>query len=272
MAHFSFLAPRFSSNNDDLSRSIAAVVDAQEIRKSASKRYWMSPHVSACATSNGIVLLDLVKNRYFGLPEKEAQVLYSIVHDWPEPLGAKPVATDSPSPDFANGLLEAGVLTTNPIKRHSLLVPVNLTGVLTSVGEELIQNIPINTEHVMRFAQAWLWARRSARIHPLQNAVRTVTDLKARRAKSTTDSDEQRLVELVCVFRRLRPFVFTAHKQCLLHALALVRFLSYYDTFPVWVIGVKTSPWGAHSWVQHGNLVLDTVPEKVFDFTPILAV
>jgi len=83
---------------------------------------------------------------------------------------------------------------------------------------------------------------------------------------------EQRAVELVCLFRRLRPLAFTAKDQCLFHALALVRFLAFYSVFPVWVVGVRTRPWAAHSWVQQGTLLLDSNPEHVCEYTPILSV
>ena len=45
-----------------------------------------------------------------------------------------------------------------------------------------------------------------------------------------------------------------------------------YDVYPTWVIGVRTKPWAAHSWVQQGTLLLDANPEQVCDYSPILAI
>ena len=65
------------------------------------------------------------------------------------------------------------------------------------------------------------------------------------------------------MFRRLRPYAFAAKDQCLFHALALLKFLAYYNIFPTWVIAVRPTPWAAHSWLQLGNHVLDCNPEEI---------
>jgi hypothetical protein len=52
----------------------------------------------------------------------------------------------------------------------------------------------------------------------------------------------------------------------------MIEYLSMYHVFPEWVIGVRTQPFGAHSWVQNGAVVLNDTPERVSSFTPILAV
>ena len=91
----------------------------------------------------------------------------------------------------------------------------------------------------------------------------------------TSDSevvDLQRTIELVSVFRRLRPYAFEAKDRCLFHALALQRFLFRYGSYPTWVVGVSARPWAAHSWVQVEECVLDSSPEDVCAFTPVLAV
>ena len=77
---------------------------------------------------------------------------------------------------------------------------------------------------------------------------------------------------MVDIFRRLRPFAFAVEGRCLLHALTLMRFLGKYQLHPEWVIGVTTQPWGAHSWVQWEHYLLDSNPEKVCGYTPIMMV
>ena len=64
----------------------------------------------------------------------------------------------------------------------------------------------------------------------------------------------------------------TAEGYCLLHALTLVKFLRCYGCYPEWVIGVAAQPFGAHAWVQWHHYLLDTNPEKVCRYTPILVV
>jgi hypothetical protein len=70
----------------------------------------------------------------------------------------------------------------------------------------------------------------------------------------------------------MRPFAFTSLDQCLFHALALTRFVNDSGQLATWVIGVRLRPWGAHSWVQQNHRVLDTTPEIVREYAPILAV
>jgi hypothetical protein len=66
--------------------------------------------------------------------------------------------------------------------------------------------------------------------------------------------------------------LFTAHDRCLHDSLTLVRFLATKRLFPRWVIGVRTRPFAAHSWVQSGPTVLNDVHEHARDYRPILVV
>jgi hypothetical protein len=76
----------------------------------------------------------------------------------------------------------------------------------------------------------------------------------------------------VAAFHRLAPFVFTTRDACMLHSLALKRFLSLYDIRTHWVFGVSTTPFVAHCWLQHDSLVLNDEPEHVTKFTTIMSV
>jgi hypothetical protein len=80
------------------------------------------------------------------------------------------------------------------------------------------------------------------------------------------------LRDAVSAYTRMRPFLFTVHDKCLHDSLTLVGFLAKEGMFARWVIGVRTRPFAAHSWVQSGHLVLNDVPEHVRTYTPILTV
>lgn len=58
----------------------------------------------------------------------------------------------------------------------------------------------------------------------------------------------------------------------MLDSLVLIEFLALHDVFPDWVIGVKTLPFTAHSWVQTGRFVLNGNPGYVRGYVPILVV
>ena len=52
----------------------------------------------------------------------------------------------------------------------------------------------------------------------------------------------------------------------------MVQFLGAEGIHPDWVFGVKTEPFDAHCWVQHGEVVLNDAPDRVRQYSPILVV
>lgn len=246
---------------------------AQNDRQQDLAQYWMPAHVRACPTSSGAVILDLKRNRYFGIGTKETRALFTLEKNWSQANARagrllEPMPLDS-ALRLANHFVEAGFLSPSVPEPALTTGAIDLSGTLTSVGHEVGRSVSIGPGHFMRFLRACAWARRSLRSRTLYSVACEISGAKRQLSPSF---DEQRAIDLVCVFRRLRPFAFTAKDQCLFHALALVKFLSCYQVFPTWVIGVRARPWAAHSWVQEGSLLLDSNPEHVCEYTPILTV
>jgi hypothetical protein len=149
---------------------------------------------------------------------------------------------------------------------------VAIDGELVSVGDELDAYSSIEWHHVVNFCRAFVSAKFALRWLSLRRIAHSVA---CRRPASTSEDDHSMLdqtVKLVCTFRRIRPWAFTAKDNCLLHALVLIKFLDFYRIPTTWVFGVKVNPWGAHTWAQRGRYLLDTNPEKVCTFTPILGI
>jgi hypothetical protein len=140
---------------------------------------------------------------------------------------------------------------------------------LVSVGDELRPDVRIRLQDILNFALAYAYARLSLRWRHISAVA---ADVRKSRERISTSFDHTATSYYVAVFRRLRPYFFTADGQCLFHALCLVLFLRRHGIVPTWVIGVKTGQWQAHSWVQEGPYLLDTNPEKVCEFTPILGI
>jgi hypothetical protein len=241
------------------------------------KAYWLPPHVRACSTATGTVLLDLRRNRYFGVGRKESRALSSLAANWQHAQSASATFASDPEPlpladavRIADKLVQAGLLS-NDASAPAAFTPtqIDLNSLLTSVGHELNRKSPIRWRHIIDFVRACTWARRSVRSRTLYLVAE---EIGRRKNDAGAPFDADRAIELVGVFRRLRPHTFAARDQCLFHALALVKFLGSYDIYPTWVIGVRTKPWAAHSWVQQGTLLLDANPEQVCDYTPILAI
>ena len=64
----------------------------------------------------------------------------------------------------------------------------------------------------------------------------------------------------------------SAADRCLPRSIALALRLARDGLAAQLVIGVRTSPFGAHSWAQHEDEVLNDSVEEVLRFTPILIV
>lgn len=238
--------------------------------------YWLPAHVYACEMSSAVILLDLKKDRYFGLDRKESSWLSSVVRNWPNATPGS-AASSSASHEFcvsaAADLLRSELLTRDePNCRFSNASAIDLDGELISIGDELHSRPPVCTMDVLNLLRAYGHARAALRWRSFYDVVHDVWRRKQRAANPMPEEHLERVIDLVCVFRRLRPIVFNAKDMCLIHALTLTTFLSYYGVYPAWVIGVQMQPWCAHSWVQYRNLLFDTNPEKVCEYTPILVV
>lgn len=239
---------------------------------SIGRALWLADHVRICRSDCGTVLLDLRKGKYFALSAHDSDALGTVVKNWPtDTMGSEsPTFTDDGhAPKLVADLSSAGLLAFTPSRTAVSPARTASSASLVAVGEDVSVNVRVRAAHVRAFTSACVWALAILKLKTFESLVR---DLSDRKNANSAAVDEGRLIELVSVFRLLRPFAFTAHDRCLFHALALTRFLSYHKLFVTWTIGVRVNPWGAHSWVQHENLILDATPEKVVEFTPILTV
>lgn len=237
-------------------------------------RYWIPAHVRVCPLLASTILLDLKRNRYFGIGTRETRALSTLALNWNEASGAS-AAIEPLAPDaaiaMADALVAAGLLSRDaPVDQTTFRdAPPDLSGALTSAGHELSRETSLRVAHVAAFLGALAWTRRALRSRSLYSIACEVHD---RKVAARGAFDAQRAIELVGIFRRLRPHTFAARDRCLFHSLALVRFMSRHAVFPTWVIGVRAKPWGAHAWVQQDKLLLDASPEHVCEYTPILTV
>jgi hypothetical protein len=274
---------RAAEHRTSLSESPVSSADENSIfsRPSAScevsdsHRYWLANLVFVAPTRNGAIILDLSRNRYLGVGQNETRALEQVVEDWP----VRSVNLKKPPNRYiANselidslssiGLIRLGTHEPCAIPKTSIC----LDGELIAIGDEIDATANVCIGHVLVFLYALISSSLALRFRSISSIIQHIHARRATAARIGNDFDWRRATELVSIFRRIRPYAFVAGGNCLLHALTLVRFLAHYDEFPQLVLGVKVDPWGAHSWVQHGNFLLDTNPEKVCGFTAILAV
>jgi hypothetical protein len=230
-------------------------------------------------TSDGSVVLDVRRDKYLGLGREETEILADTVSGWPEPLWPRSLLLEKgaalrTTSQICEQLVEHGVLERIFEGRvaRAVITLKDMRGEWISIGDELEVRGRLVLHHVGNFAAAYIWARWSLTLRPFSVVVQEIAAHKRHAIRRNAPWHPNSVAALVDVFRQLRPFVFAAEGRCLLHAVTLMKFLCRYGLGPEWVIGVTTQPWAAHSWVQWGNFLLDTNPENVCAFTPIMIV
>lgn len=238
--------------------------------------YLLAPHVYACVSGQHVVLMDLERDKYVAVAP--AHRLAAWVLGWP--VGSMHASDSSHDADADAGadalvaqMLAHGMLVSDPhIGKPA--VPVSAARPARSLVEfDLDTRPPSGGSLLWRFGASYLQAKLALKLRPIQTIVEGVRDRKARRsARAAREVDPVRLRELVSAFTRLRPLFYTLRSACLLDSLTMVRFLDAEGIHPAWVFGVKTEPFDAHCWVQHGETVLNDAPDRVRQYSPILVV
>lgn len=237
-------------------------IDAQRLR--------LADHVRACRVDDQVILLDLNRGNYLGIGGPQLHALSSLISDWP-------AADLDPVPQADAGVLAGWI---EPLQRQHLLTDAPGHQAPRVPLAEPVDSLDIDDEpqhpvdECRQLLQLWhttiittLWLRRRS----LTRIAADLADMRGRDAEPV-DVPSTRLRATVSTYTRLRPFVFTAHDRCLHDSLTLVRFLAARNLSARWVIGVRTRPFMAHSWVQSGGLVLNDLAENVRRYQPILVV
>jgi hypothetical protein len=232
-----------------------------------SRKYCIPHHVYLCQTEDGIVFLDLRKDKYLGLGGDAVASLADVVDGWPVSScghsGQEWLAT-------AEELARRGLLTTDSTRGKSA-APIKVAQIEMAHSVSCSCRRPrIEPIHVTKFLLSCLQAAYQLRCRSLEAIADGIAKRKAH--KDAGSLEIRRAFELALAFRRLRSFLFTEKDNCLFSALALLHFLAKHSMYPTWIIGVRTGPFGAHSWIQLGSLVLDGDPKEVSYYTPLLAI
>ncbi len=234
-------------------------------------RLRLADHVRACEVAGQVILLDLLHGRYIGLGGGHARRLADAIDGWPAADSTSSAA--SPSADAARllqPLLAQGLLT-----HHAGAAPA------ATAIEEPARSLDVHdtmatrragVHDLCRFVQAAAVASLWLRWRSMHGIASAVAARRPRLDRASDGNAVQRLHSAMTTYEKLRPLVFTARDRCLFDSLALMNFLAGERLFPSWVIGVKTGPFRAHSWVQSGDLVLNDQHENVRRFKPILVV
>lgn len=246
--------------------------DADEVER--AQRYFIAGHVHLCEAGNQVIFLDLRRDKYLAIGRAERQALSGVVSGW---CTSDTVATATSAPpqrrdDVIRSMLKLGLLTTNEGVGKAAASPVVDLVTEVLVDDDFERNTRAGVGAATAFLFACARAKAALTMQPFERVVGAVRRRKEKSATCTDLIDLAKCRELVSMFDRLRPFVFTSKDACLFDSLALIEFLALHKTYPTWLIGVTAQPFAAHSWVQHHRFVLNGSVEYVRRYTPILAV
>ena len=232
--------------------------------------YRLADHVRACNVDGQVILLDLQRGKYIGTGGPLLSALASKIADWPVDASDEVPAADDGIDRWIGDLRQQGLLvgTSAPMPERAAL-PSPLDSL--SHGEHASSSgVQWRRLACLGYSAAITthWLRR----HSLATIARKVLRLRAVQSSAHVDGHAGDLRRASAWYLRSRPLVITAHDKCLHDSLTLLRFLAFEKQCACWVVGVRTRPFAAHSWVQSGSLVLNDTHEYVRGFTPILVV
>ena len=238
----------------------------------------LAAHVRARSCEGQVILLDLRSNRYIGVGPTASAVLSQSVKGWPSvrsDIDDSDLAPNSQRP-IDVGALTQRFLSEGLLDRSALQRPAEESLVMADASldfEDLAMPIETGARHAARFLKAAALSALRLRYQSLEAIARGVSARRRRRQAGRESPSTASLVSMrtsAIVYERLRPFLVTSHRRCLFDSLTLLEFLAGEGLFPHWVIGVKTRPFGAHSWVQYESTVLNDQHAHVRQFLPIL--
>jgi len=226
----------------------------------------LAEHVRACVVGDQMIFLDLRRNKYIGVGGPQLPALSASIF-------GRSVPEDAPVPvagEWLGRLRQQQLLsdeTPNAPAPLSPALPEPTAGLtIDDDARDLEWRDLVRLWRATLVTSAWL------RRHSLADIADRVTGLRSRHLNRGERLAADALPEAARAYAHLRPFALTAHDRCLHDSLALIHFLASLGMFPRWVVGVRVHPFGAHSWVQSGGLVLNDQPERVRHYRPILVV
>jgi hypothetical protein len=230
--------------------------------------YSIPRHVHFCETGGQVIFLDLRRDKYLAIGPREKAALAGRVAGWQAPAGVP----SAPSDDrILESLRQKGLLSSNGAANRDLVRPI-----VDAPRDELVSDdfeLPTVTHgYFGSFLSAVARAVILRRLRSLEEVVEYVRRRKLLEERKDAPVDQATERELLAIFNKLRPWVFSAKDKCLFDSLVLIEFLARYQSFPTWVIGVHTQPFAAHSWVQRAGFVYNGEPTVIRRYTPILAV
>jgi hypothetical protein len=239
----------------------------------APARYALGRHVFLCICGQDFVLLDLARDKYLALEVPHTAGLSTLVRGWPTVSSVPtPAAGAEESASIATALLDRGLLTLD-VAAGKDATPVELPTPTEELTADVFGERPSARAGEMLFFVAACLRGRYLRQH---SSIEYIVE-RARRRKEKAgfvahEFDVGTAQRLLATFGSMRNVFLSTRNLCLLEAIVLLEFFSYYGLYPTWVFGVQARPFAAHCWLQHEELVLNDTIDHVTRYTPIMTI
>ena len=235
-------------------------------------RYFLSPGVFMCTTAEGVIFLDLKRDKYLGVPHEQFDSVRPEIDR--EGRHLEHQSYDSADPSAARRLIDElvhhGLLTTDrPI---AYLSEESIQPSESVDDREYSLRLWFSLRSVPTFVLAVLSAAAQIRFLTLERIVCRERIRLERSRKRMPPGKSSEATKLAQAFMTLTPLIFRSRDRCLFESLALMKFLYYNGVGARWVFGVRTAPFGSHCWVQYDHIVLNATLEHAKEFTTIMTV
>lgn len=215
--------------------------------------YGLRAGISFCLTGERAIVLDVRRDRYFGLSPARTRLLLSNAAD----LNMDVLVDD--------GVVELGA------GHHRPRMPCSSSPVVRDVVREA-DDRPRALD-LAAVTAAVIGAQMTLKLGSLETALNRLTRRKNRISKRypVSKADHGQAEALARRFNATRPLVPIA-SVCLLDSLAIAMFLAAHGIVVDVVFGVDAPPFSAHAWAQSGDCVLNDEVDRVAIYKPILVV
>lgn len=215
--------------------------------------------LSFCRAGGQLIFLDIREDRYFRLPERLQSCFLAFVGGSIDTCGE------------LGELLRHGILTSAPPSDRCEPVPA-IAAPNRSALEDGAGAGRVGMRLLMEVNAIVYWTRHVLRTRSLKH---NIDDLILCRQRATGpgnfigfDQAQRNAASAAAQFRRARLYV-PIGTSCLLDSMSMLRFLARRRLRAHMVFGVTPSPFGAHCWVQAGDVVLNDTLGNVLAHTPI---
>lgn len=217
----------------------------------------LSSSVSFCETSGKLLFLDLARDRYFCLSADDEREFRKLAVDRP---------IDAPDCHVLSGLAADRILVPTPFTAHPRPCPRP-----AAPAKSLLEcNQAMRKSTLVHAALRLAHGRALCRVMPLSGIVRSLSRRKGRLV-AELPRPLPVVTDVAVAFRRL-DLLTTPLDQCLARSVAVAHALIDRRIRPEVVLGVKVNPFGAHCWVQRGDLLVTDLVDHVSGYTPILVI